>query len=253
MTRPLVVGNWKMHGTQAEAAELAQEIRRGSRRIERVEVVLAPPFTALFAVARSIAGSSIQLAGQNVHWEMRGAFTGEISPVMLAELGCKFAIVGHSERRRLFNESDATVAKKITACLSAGLRPIICVGETWHERTNGMTTRVIGKQLRVALKGLGKSAIENFAIAYEPVWAIGTGRNATPDQVRHAHLRIRKILRDLFGGKGFQGCRILYGGSVRPDNAAELASTPEVNGLLVGGASLKAEDFLRIVRCFVRA
>ena len=253
MKPPLVVGNWKMHGTQAKARALAQKIRRGLKEVKGVEVVLAPPFTALATVSKAIKGSPLRLAGQNAHWELQGAFTGEIGPEMLADLGCRFVIIGHSERRRLFHEADEAVAQKIPASLRAGLAPILCVGETLAERERGLTSRVIARQLRIALKGLEKSAIGKSAIAYEPVWAIGTGRNATPDQVNRVHVWIRKVLAGLFGGKGSATCRILYGGSVRPDNAIELAATPEVNGLLVGGASLKAEDFLGIIRAFLRA
>lgn len=249
MKPPLVVGNWKMHGTQTEAYALARQIRKGLKAIKGVEVVLAPPFTALTAVQEAIRGSGLQLAGQNVHWEMEGAYTGEIGPKMLRELGCRFVIIGHSERRRLFSESDQIVARKLLAALRTGLRPILCVGETLEERRDGRTKRVIARQLEAALKGVGKSAIEKIAIAYEPVWAIGTGRNATPDQVTEVHGWIRELMKGLLGKKA-EGCRILYGGSVRPDNTGELAKVPEVNGLLVGGASLKAKDFLRIIQFF---
>ncbi len=251
MKPPLVVGNWKMHGTEREAATLARQIRKGLKQIEGVEIVLAPAFTALSAVHKIIRGSSLQLGAQDVHWETEGAFTGEISPKMLREAGCGFAIVGHSERRRLFNESDETVARKVFSALHAGLRPILCVGETWQERKRGMTARVTRRQLRAALKGLGKSAIEKLEIAYEPVWAIGTGRNATPSQANEVHRWIRESLRNLAGNQAAKRCRILYGGSVRPDNAGEICGAEEVNGLLVGGASLKAKDFLSIIRCFV--
>lgn len=252
MKPPLVVGNWKMHGTQAEALALLRQMRKELRAVKGVEVVLAPPFTAISAIRRVIRGSSLQLAGQNAHWEAAGAFTGEISPLMLRELDCRFVIIGHSERRRLFNESDQTVAKKMTMALRSGLRPILCVGETLRERRIGITARVIARQMRVALKGCGKNVIGKIEVAYEPVWAIGTGHNATPEQVSDIHRRIRAQLEDLFGANQAERCRILYGGSVRPDNAEELARIPEVNGLLVGGASLKARDFLSIARCFVR-
>ena len=250
MKPPLVVANWKMHGTQAEAAGLARRILNGAKEIKRVEVALAPPFTALSTVYAITRDSAIQLAAQNVHWEMEGAFTGEISPKMARELGCEYVIIGHSERRRLFHESDQAVAKKMVGALRSGLRPILCVGESWRERRKGETTKVIARQLRAALKGVGKSAIQKVVIAYEPVWAIGTGRNATPEQIAAVHRQVRDLLRRWWGKKGAESCRILYGGSVRPENAAELAKVPEVNGLLVGGASLKAEAFLNIVRAF---
>lgn len=253
MKPPLVVGNWKMHGTQTEALALAREIRKGLRDIRRAEVVLAPPFTALTVVNEAIGATELRLAGQNVYWQEKGAFTGEISPKMLLELGCRFVIIGHSERRHLFNESDQAIAKKVIASLDAGLRAILCVGETLQEKRKGTTRRVIARQLRVALKEVGKSAIGKVEIAYEPVWAIGTGRNATPDQVSHVHRWIREMLKDLFGEWQAKRSRILYGGSVRPDNAEELARAPEVNGLLVGGASLRPQDFLSIIRCFIPA
>ncbi len=251
MKPPLVVGNWKMHGTRIEALALARQIRKGLKNIRSVEVALAPPFTSLTTVTEALKESAIGLAGQNVHWEEEGAFTGEISPKMLRDLGCGFVIIGHSERRRHFNESDPTVAKKILASLRFGLRPILCVGETWQERRRGTTTQVIARQLRIALKGVGKSAIEKIEIAYEPVWAIGTGRNASANQVSEVHHGIRELLKKLAGDKRAERCRILYGGSVRPDNAGELAGVMEVNGLLVGGASLRAKDFLSIIQFFV--
>lgn len=251
MKPPLVIGNWKMHGIQSEAFALARHIRKGLKDLRRVEVVLAPPFTALTTVNEAIRGSTLRLAGQNVHWQTEGAFTGEISPQMLRESGCSFVIIGHSERRHLFKETDEVVADKVIACLHTGLRPILCVGETLQERKKGMTTRAIARQLRVALKGVAKSAIENIEIAYEPVWAIGTGRNATPNQVCRVHRWIREVVKNVAGKKQAGRNRILYGGSVRPDNAGELASAAEVNGLLVGGASLKPQDFLSIIRTFV--
>lgn len=250
MKPPLVVGNWKMHGTEEEARRLAHEIRSGLRTFRGVEIVLAPPFTALAAVHKIIRRSDLQLGGQDVHWEMEGAFTGEISPKMLRESGCRYVIIGHSERRCLFHESDQSVNRKMAAALHAGLKPILCVGETWQERRKGETAQVIARQLRGALKGLDKSVIKKIAVAYEPVWAIGTGRNATPGQASEAHRWIRGILKKLAGERNAESCRILYGGSVRPENAGELARAAEVNGLLVGGASLKAKDFLSIIRCF---
>jgi triosephosphate isomerase (TIM) len=274
MRHPLVVGNWKMHGTQHEAVALARAVVRGfdklassldiarrqpqrrsreRRRRRGVDVAIAPPFTALGAVRDVIRGSAIGLAGQDLHWEIEGPFTGEISPNMLRALGCRFVIVGHSERRRLFHEKDEAVAKKVHASLAAGLRPILCVGETLPERERGLAYRILAGQMRSALKSLGKSAIGTLEVAYEPVWAIGTGRNASPDQVREAHGWIRELLQELCGARGAEQTRILYGGSVRPDNAAQLAATAGVDGLLVGGASLKARDFLQIVRFFVPA
>jgi triosephosphate isomerase len=251
MNLPLVVANWKMHGTQADAAALALQVVNGSGGVGGVEVVLAPPFTALSTVSAILKDSAVRLGAQNMHWEMEGAFTGEISPRMIQDLDCRYVIIGHSERRRLFHETDQAVGKKLIAALSVDLTPIVCVGETLQERQRKKTNAVIGRQLRAALKGLGKDGIKKTAIAYEPVWAIGTGRNATPEQVATVHLRIRDLLRRLRGKTEAENCRILYGGSVRPDSAAELAKVPNVNGFLVGGASLKAESFLSIVSAFL--
>jgi triosephosphate isomerase (TIM) len=245
---PLVVGNWKMHGTLAEAAALARGVLNGARDIDGVELAVAPPFTALSTVAAITRDSALTLAAQNVHWEMRGAFTGEISPEMVRELGCRYAIVGHSERRHIFHESDAMVAKRVAAAAAAGLRPILCVGETLDERQADKTDSVVSRQLKTALKGLGKDVIKFVSIAYEPVWAIGTGHNATPEQIEAVHRQVRNVLGQLWEGEAARVCRLLYGGSVKPENAAELAAVPEVNGFLVGGASLKADSFLTIAR-----
>jgi triosephosphate isomerase len=196
-----------------------------------------------------IANSRIRLAAQDCHWEDQGAFTGEVSAAMLKDVGCEFVILGHSERRHILNESDLVVAKKVQAALRNGLRAILCVGETLAERQTGRTTAVITRQLRIALKGLAKSAIDNIEIAYEPVWAIGTGLNATSEQIARVHGQIRQFLKDSFGNRKGNAVRILYGGSVKPENAAAILRTPGVNGLLVGGASLRAETFLPIVNC----
>jgi len=250
MKTPLVAGNWKMNGTRADALRLARGIYHGMKNLHRVEVVLAPPFTALATVAGVTRKTKIRLAAQNVHWEESGAFTGEISPKMLKESGCQYVIIGHSERRHIFLESDLMVARKILAALNTGLLPILCVGETLKERQNGKMRQVLSRQLRAALKEVGENAIDKITIAYEPVWAIGTGHHATADQVRQAHRWIRNCLNQLFGKNKVMENRILYGGSVRPENTVELARVLEVNGLLVGGASLKAIDFLSIIRGF---
>jgi triosephosphate isomerase len=250
MTTPLVVGNWKANGLQAECRELARAIAGGvAERLAAVEVALAPPYTSLVPVKQAIENSGIRLAAQNCHWEDRGAYTGEVTPVMLAELGCDFVIVGHSERRHIFLESDPIIANKLKAALRNEMRPILCVGETLDERQAGRATTVITRQLRIALKGLDKNAIEKIEIAYEPVWAIGTGHNATSQQISRVHQQIRNFLKKAFDERTAQAVRILYGGSVNPGNAAEILQTQEVNGLLVGGASLKAETFLPIVHC----
>ena len=250
MNIPLVVGNWKMQGTQSQCRELARGVARGlTRQGRQIEVALAPPHTALAIVKTVIATSRIRLAAQDCHWEDQGAFTGEVSAAMLKDVGCEFVILGHSERRHILNESDLVVAKKVHAALRNGLRAILCVGETLAERQTGRTTAVITRQLRIALKGLAKGAIDNIEIAYEPVWAIGTGLNATSEQIARVHGRIRQFVKASFGNRKGNAVRILYGGSVKPENAAAILRTPGVNGLLVGGASLKAETFLPIVDC----
>jgi triosephosphate isomerase (TIM) len=245
---PLVVGNWKMNGTLSQASSLAAAIVQGtSQKSPKAALVLAPPATALASVQERIASSGISLAGQNCHWEDNGAFTGEISPAMLADLGCTYVIVGHSERRHIFNESDEMTARKLAAAVRNNLRPILCVGETLDQRNAGRTMEVILRQIQLALKEPNENVIGNLDIAYEPVWAIGTGHNADPNQIAEVHGAIRNYLTSSFGKSDF---RVLYGGSVNPGNANELGRITEVNGLLVGGASLKSESFLAIVRCF---
>jgi triosephosphate isomerase (TIM) len=244
--KPLVAGNWKMHKTLAEAASLAREIRQGYRDAMTAEVVLAPPFTALTTVARELSGSPIQLAAQDMFWEKQGAFTGAISPLMLTDCGCRLVIIGHSERRQYFGETNATVNKKLKAALAAHLIPIFCIGETLAQREAKETMAVITSQVTEGLAGLGSEDMADIILAYEPVWAIGTGRTATPDQAQEVHILIRRLLVDQAGAEVANGLRILYGGSVTPDNIAELAQAPDIDGALVGGASLKAESFLKI-------
>jgi triosephosphate isomerase len=251
MTRPLVVGNWKMNGGQADCAKLARAIvRQLKAKPVAAQVVLAPPFTALFPVGKALRNSALQLAAQNCHWQLSGAFTGEISPSMVRELGCRFVILGHSERRYILRETDEMVRQKITPVIAQGMRPIVCVGETLAEREREETFQVVGRQLEVALKGLDKDVIQNVEIAYEPVWAIGTGHNATPEQIRQVHAKIRQFFAGSFGTSLSRAMRILYGGSVKPENAAMIAETDEVNGFLVGGASLRADSFVAIARSF---
>lgn len=251
MNAPLVVGNWKMHGGQAECLALARSVVRDLKKYPcRALVALAPPFTALGAVRTALLEGDVQLAGQNCHWQESGAFTGEVSSGMLKDIGCEFVILGHSERRHIFGEADEMIARKVGAAIACDLRAILCVGETLEERRGGKTAKIIAQQLRSALKGLTKDAIEKLEIAYEPVWAIGTGQNATTTQVMQVHSRIRKFLAAGYGASRGSRVRILYGGSVKPENAAELAEIEGVDGLLVGGASLKAETFCPIVRAF---
>ncbi len=249
---PFVCGNWKMHKTAAEAAQLVKELREGlGEAAGKVQVAVAPPFTALAAAVQAAAGSPVEVAGQDVHWEAQGAFTGEVSAAMLAEVGCKHVIVGHSERRQLFGETDETVRKKVGAVLAAGLRPIVCVGETLAEREASRTLEVVNRQVRQGLAGIPGEVLAAVTVAYEPVWAIGTGKTATSAQAQEVHAAIRKILREL-GGSVADALRIQYGGSVKPENARELMSQPDVDGALVGGASLKAKDFLAIVKGALR-
>jgi triosephosphate isomerase len=250
--RKFVCGNWKMHKTAAEARALVREVRAAAEALsEAVDVAVAPPFTALSAAAAELAGSHIGLAGQDVFWEAQGAFTGEVSAAMLADAGCQFVLVGHSERRQFFAETDETVSRKVRASLGAGLHPIVCVGETLPEREGGRTLEVVGRQVRAGLAGLSAAEVGRLTLAYEPVWAIGTGRTATSVQAQEVHAALRSILRELAGGSA-DSVRIQYGGSVKPDNAAELMAQPDVDGALVGGASLKASDFVQIVKGALR-
>jgi len=250
--RKFVCGNWKMHKTGAEARSLVREVRAGAEALAAtVDVAVAPPFTALFAAAAELQGSRIGLAAQNVHFEPQGAYTGEVSAPMLAEAGCRFVLVGHSERRQLFGETDESAGRKVKASLAAGLSPILCVGETLPEREAGRTLEVVSRQVRAGLAGLSPAEVGKTTLAYEPVWAIGTGRTATAAQAQEVHAAVRAILREL-AGAGADGIRIQYGGSVKPENAAELMAQPDVDGALVGGASLKAADFVQIVKGALR-
>jgi triosephosphate isomerase (TIM) len=247
MRTPLIAGNWKMYKTVAEAVAFTGELRLLVQDEAGVEVVVAPPFTAVYAVAQAAAGSPIAVAGQDVYWEREGAYTGEVSAGMLREAGATYAIVGHSERRRLFHDSDAWVNRKVRAALGAGLTPIMCIGETLEEREGTQTLAVLDRQLKDGLDGITGAQVGSLVIAYEPVWAIGTGRNATPQQAGEAHSHIRGRLRQWFGADAAEACRVLYGGSVKPDNIAELRVQPDVDGALVGGASLEVRGFHSLV------
>jgi len=247
-----VCGNWKMHKTVAETAALVRELRAALADVAgKVQVAVAPPFTALAAAVDAASGSPVEVAAQNVHWEKQGAFTGEVSAPMLADVGCQHGIVGHSERRQLFGETDETVRKKVGALLTAGVRPIVCVGETLQEREAGRTLEVVDRQVRQGLAGLTVEELGRITVAYEPVWAIGTGRTATSAQAQEVHAAIRRMLRDI-GAPVADQIRVQYGGSVKPENAAELMAQPDVDGALVGGASLKAADFVAIVKGAIR-
>ena len=247
---PMIAGNWKMNLTLAEAAQLVKAIAHGIKGLDGVEVLVAPPFTTLVRVKEAIGKAPIFLSGQNMHWEAQGAFTGEVSAAMLADVGCTHVILGHSERRTLFGETDEVIDRKASAAVKKGLIPVVCIGETLEEREKGLTFQIIERQLSLSLKSFreGKSLPLTTILAYEPVWAIGTGRTATPEQAQEVHQFIRQWLKAQFGDPTAQAVRILYGGSVKPDNVRDLMSKPDIDGALVGGASLKPESFLPIVR-----
>ena len=244
MRKWIVAGNWKMHNTISESVALAYAIKEGTTGLKNGEVIVAPPFTALHSVGEAIKGSAVALAAQNMYYEDKGAFTGEISPSMLTDAGCKYVIIGHSERRKYFNESDENVNLKVMKALATGLKPIVCVGETDDERNKGVTQAVVNRQVRRALTGVNK--IDHIVIAYEPVWAIGTGKVATSAQAEDVHDFIRRLLVEIYGCMA-DDVRILYGGSVTKDNIGELIAMEDIDGALVGGASLKPADFLGII------
>jgi len=242
---PVLAGNWKMHCSIAEATALAGGLASKVGRVEGRRVILAPPFTALGAVRKAIEGTKIELAAQNVHDQSKGAFTGEVSPAMLVDAGATSVIVGHSERRALFGESDDFIRRKIESALAIGLGPIVCVGETLAQRDDGRTLAVVGSQVDAAMRGLDAAAARRIVIAYEPVWAIGTGRVATREQAQEVHGQIRALLQEM--GLPAADVPILYGGSVKPDNVDGLMAEPDIDGALVGGASLEVDGFARIV------
>ncbi len=252
MRQPIIAGNWKMNKTNQEAKELAESIIQGMATTSPFpEVVLCPPFTALETVKGVISGHRIiGLGAQNVFWESAGAYTGEISPNMLLTVGCRYVILGHSERRKYFSESNQIVNRKIKAAVSAGLFPILCVGETLEEREEGRTEVLVDRQLKEALKGLSRGEIENLVVAYEPIWAIGTGKTASPQQAGEVHGFIRDLLSNLYDRKLAEKLRIIYGGSVKPGNARDLFSQSQIDGGLVGGASLQADSFWQIVNSY---
>jgi triosephosphate isomerase len=245
--KPLIAGNWKLNGLQADAVGLARAIADGCKGTAGREVMVAPVFTVLGAVSQALAGSSVAIGAQDLYWEPSGAFTGEVSAPMLRDVGCTHVIIGHSERRQHFAETDYTVAKKVAAAAAAKLVPIMCVGETLAQREAGTTFEVIQHQVAGGLVELPAEHFSRLVVAYEPVWAIGTGRTATPEQAEEVHARIRVLLEDVLNPTAAAGVRILYGGSVKPDNVDTLMACPNVDGALVGGASLKPDDFLRIV------
>jgi len=245
---PFMAGNWKMNKTVEEALGLVRELKASLSGVKAVEVAVAPPFTALYAIHKELEGSPIHLAAQNLYWEEKGAFTGEISPLMLKEIGCHYVILGHSERRQFFGETDETVNRRIKAALARGLKVIFCIGETLKEREEGKTFSVIERQVKGGLKGFGDQEMKNMVVAYEPVWAIGTGKTATPEQAEEVHRYIRGKLEKLYSRQVSEEIRIQYGGSVTPENIKGLMNQPNIDGALVGGASLKADSFCKIVR-----
>jgi triosephosphate isomerase (TIM) len=253
MRTPLVIGNWKMHGTIPEARALAIGIRDGLKRPRGVEVAVCPPFTALAAVSEILNGTPIALGAQNCHHEPSGAHTGEISPPMLLDVGCRFVLVGHSERRRELGDNDAQINRKVIAAVGHGLTPVLCVGETAEERRQGLTFTTVEGQLRAGLAGIDTAALGKIVLAYEPVWAIGTGVNASPAQAAEVHGYVRGLVSELASKEVAQAVRILYGGSVKADNVDALAAETEIDGALVGGASLVAQGFIAIVRKAARA
>jgi triosephosphate isomerase len=253
MRKPFVAGNWKMNTDSRSSVELAKAVAASSAGVarEKVTVAVLPPFVYVPAVVKAVSASGVAVGAQDVYFELKGAFTGEISPAMLKDVGCTYVLCGHSERRHVLGESDELVGKKTTAALSGGLLPILCVGELLEERDAGQTEQVVARHLRTGLAGLSADKMSAVTIAYEPVWAIGTGRTATPQQAQEVHAFIRNWLSETYGANLAQEARILYGGSVKSDNAKELMAQEDVDGLLVGGASLKADEFARIIQAAV--
>ena len=246
--KKFIAGNWKMHKGIGDALALAREVTGLVAQFrQKTDIAIAPPFTALHPVGKALEGTNVTLAAQNCHAEPQGAFTGEVAAPMLKDAGCSWVILGHSERRQYFAETDEGVAKKTKVALDSGLTPISCVGELLAEREGGRTLEVVSRQVKGGLAGFPGEQGRSFVIAYEPVWAIGTGKTATSRQAQEVHAHVRALLVELWGGEVAQAVRIQYGGSVKPDNAAELLGQPDIDGALVGGASLKAADFLGII------
>jgi triosephosphate isomerase len=243
----VIAGNWKMHKTIGEAVALVRLLKRELANVKSADLIVCPPFTALKAVSDEIAGSNLRLGAQNLHWEKEGAFTGEISAAMLRDVFCQYVIIGHSERRQYFGETDASVNRKTQAALASQLKPIVCVGETLAQRDAGQVESVVTAQVKTGLAGLTPQQALDSIVAYEPVWAIGTGRNATPEQAQEVHALIRRTLAQMFDASTAAKVRIQYGGSVKPANAQALMAQPDIDGALVGGASLDAKSFAEIV------
>ena len=247
MRTPFIAGNWKMYKTVADTVTFVKEFRALVKDLDGVDIVLAPPFTAVHAAAEAARNSNVAIAAQDLHWEAEGAFTGAISASMIREAGAEYVVIGHSERRTLFGETDATVNRKVAAALAAELVPIVCVGETLEQREANETFAVLDRQVHTGLEGLTPDQIAQLIVAYEPVWAIGTGRTASAAQAEEAHRHIRQQLQESFSAEAAEACRLIYGGSVKPANTAELLAQPDVDGALVGGASLEVASFREIV------
>ena len=246
--RPMIAGNWKMFKTGHQAIEMARALKPLVADSRDIDVMIAPPFTALAQVAAEIEGTAIGLGAQNMHWETEGAYTGEIAPQMLTAAGCRYVILGHSERRQYFGETDQTINRKLRSALQNGLIPIFCIGESEAQREAGQTFSVLDKQVQTGLENFVLKELQPLIVAYEPVWAIGTGKTATKEQAQEVHAHLRKWFESRFGAQFAQGVRILYGGSVKPANIKELMEMPDVDGALVGGASLDPQSFSRLVR-----
>ncbi|MBU1862547.1 MAG: triose-phosphate isomerase [Candidatus Omnitrophica bacterium] len=247
MRKLLIAGNWKMYKTISEAITLVNTIKAGVHSINGVDIVVCPPFTALDAMSKSVERTSIELGAQNMYSATEGAYTGEISPQMIKDIGCRYVILGHSERRGYFKETDDMVNKKVCLALDYNLNPIVCIGETLEQREQSKTKEVVRTQFENSLKGLTVDQMNNIIIAYEPVWAIGTGKNATPQQAEEVHKYIRQLIVNTYDRTVSENVRILYGGSVKPDNCGDLMQKGNIDGALVGGASLKAESFIQII------
>ena len=248
MRKPFIAGNWKMNTDSVSAVALAAGLAKELSSVDTVDVAVCPPFVYLQSVAAALSASNIALGSQNVYFEEKGAFTGEISCAMLKDTSCAYAIIGHSERRHVLGETDAVINKKISAAISGGLLPIFCVGELLEDRQGGTTNEVVASQIKNGLEGICAESVQAVTVAYEPVWAIGTGLTATPEQAQEVHAMIRGLLTELYGNEIAQAIRIQYGGSAKPSNTAELMAQPDVDGLLVGGASLKVEDFAAMIK-----
>jgi triosephosphate isomerase len=248
MRKPLMIGNWKMNKTISEAVSIVKSLKNAVVDVTDVEILLCPAFTALHAVNTEVKGSNINVGAQNLFWESKGAFTGEISPAMIKDAGCSYVLIGHSERRQYFGETNETVHKKVKGALAIGLIPVVCIGETIKEREENVTFNVIEKQIKEGITGFTHEQAVSIVIAYEPVWAIGTGKTATSEQAQKVHVFVRKIYANMYKEEVADKVRILYGGSVNPGNVSNLMEQPDIDGALVGGASLESESFAKLIK-----